>query len=80
MSARVQKWGNSLAVRIPKAFAAEAGLAADSLVDIRVEEGRVVLVPVPPRRYSLDNLLADITDDNQHQEVAFGSRMGSEAW
>jgi antitoxin MazE len=80
MTARIQKWGNSLAVRIPKAFAVEAGLAANSLVEIRLVEGRVVLLPVTSRRYALDDLLADITDENLHQEVDSGPRMGNEAW
>jgi antitoxin MazE len=80
MTARIQKWGNSLAVRIPKAFAVEAGLAANSLVEIRLVEGRVVLLPVTSRRYALDDLLAGITDENLHQEVDSGPRMGNEAW
>lgn len=80
MRTRIQKWGNSLAVRIPKSFAAEVGLVDDSMVDIRVVNGQVVIVPVMPVPYTLDALLADVTDDNLHHEVPTEPAVGDEVW
>lgn len=80
MRTRVQKWGNSLALRIPKSFAAEVGLADDTVVDVAVVDGQLVVVPVPPVRYTLDALLADITDDNLHHEVPTEPAVGDEVW
>jgi len=80
MRTRIQKWGNSLAVRIPKSFAAEVGLVDDSVVDVRVVDGQVVVVLVSPMRYTLDTLLADVTDDNRHDEVPIEPAMGDEVW
>jgi antitoxin MazE len=80
MRTRIQKWGNSLAVRIPKSCAAEVGLVDDSVVDVRVVNGQVVVVRVSPVRYTLDALLADVTDDNLHDEVPTEPAMGDEVW
>lgn len=80
MRTRVQKWGNSLALRIPKSFAAEVGLADDTVVDVAVVDGQLVVVPVPPVRYTLDALLADITDENLHHEVPTDPAVGDEVW
>jgi antitoxin MazE len=80
MRTRIQKWGNSLAVRIPKSFAAEVGLVDDSVVDVRVVDGQVVVVLVSPVPYTLDALLADVTDDNLHHEVPTEPAMGDEVW
>jgi antitoxin MazE len=78
MKARIQKWGNSLALRIPKTFASEAGLEADSPVEISVEEGRLVIAPVKP--ITLDELLARVTKENLHGEIQTGPAVGKEAW
>lgn len=79
MQARIQKWGNSLAIRIPKPFAVEVGLEQNSLVVVSVSEGKLVLEPVKSS-YSLDELLADVTKDNLHQEIGTGPPVGNEAW
>ncbi len=79
MQARIQKWGNSLAVRIPKPFALEVGLEQNSLVTVSVSEGKLLLEPVKPS-YSLQKLLAEITPDNLHQEVGTGPAVGNEVW
>lgn len=80
MQAQIQKWGNSLAVRIPKAFADEIGLEADSLIELRLEDGRIVLLPQVPAQYNLDDLLSQITDDNRHDEVDTSPATGNEVW
>jgi antitoxin MazE len=80
MLAKIQKWGNSLALRIPKAFAEEAGLDNDSAVEIRVVDGEIHIVPVQENRYELEALLAEVTADNLHEEVDTGHAMGNEVW
>jgi antitoxin MazE len=82
MRVAVQKWGNSLAVRIPRALAEEVGIERGSQVELAVEQGRLVAVPLRPRasRYTLDELLAQVTDENVHDEVDFGPPVGKERW
>ena len=58
MKTRIQKWGNSLALRIPKAFAAEAGLRADGAVELTLVEGTLVVQPIKSSSIMLDELLA----------------------
>ena len=77
---RVQKWGNSLALRIPKPFADATGLTANSPVEIRVEDGQLVIRPLARPDLTLDDLLAGITDANLHGEVDSGAPAGGEAW
>ena len=79
MQARIQKWGNSLAIRIPKPFALEVGLEQNSLVAVSIQEGKLLLEPIKPT-YSLEELLAEVTTDNVHHEVETGSAVGNEAW
>jgi antitoxin MazE len=76
---KVQKWGNSLAVRIPKPFADGAGLKASSEIEISLEKGEVRLAPVRPR-WKLRQLLAGVTKKNRHGEVDSGAGVGREAW
>jgi antitoxin MazE len=78
MQSKVQKWGNSLALRIPKSFATEIGLADESTVELSLIEGKLVITPLP--NYSLDALLANITTDNIHNEQGFGISEGNEVW
>lgn len=80
MKTRVQKWGNSLALRIPKSFAAEAGLCADAPVELSLVEGRLVIRPLGPESLSLDELLAGVTDQNLHGEWDTGPAVGREVW
>jgi antitoxin MazE len=81
MKIRVQKWGNSLAVRIPKAFAIEVHLKADALVDLSLADGKLVLQPVEEDPIpTLDELLARITPENLHAETDWGPPMGRETW
>jgi antitoxin MazE len=80
MRVEIQKWGNSLAVRIPKAIAVESKICQGSAVDLTLEKGRVVLSPVKALEYSLDELLAGVRKDNLHEEVDTGVAIGREAW
>jgi antitoxin MazE len=80
MKSRIQKWGNSLALRIPKSFAIEAGLCEDTPVDLSVTEGKLVVQPHGEELLSLDRLLAEITDENLHGEWDTGPTVGKEIW
>jgi antitoxin MazE len=80
MLTKVQKWGNSLALRIPKAFALDAQLENDSLVEISIVDGQIIVKPVSAPNWTLDELLAGITKKNIHSEVDTGSAVGNEAW
>jgi antitoxin MazE len=80
MRAKVQKWGNSLAVRIPKAIAELVELADGREVELSVEEGKMIVQPARKRRYTLDELVAGITDENRHDEIGTGPSVGNEAW
>jgi antitoxin MazE len=80
MKTRVQKWGNSLAVRIPKAFAEEAGLDDGSPVDISQTDGTLVVNPIREKRPTLAQLLDRVNDGNIHSEQDTGRRTGREVW
>jgi antitoxin MazE len=68
MKNRVQKWGNSLAVRIPRSFALDLGLAINTPVLMGLEEGALVVRPDKERIWDLDALLARVTAENLHSE------------
>jgi len=78
MVAKVQKWGNSLAVRIPRSYARDAGLTSGSAVDISIRDGKIVVAPPRRRRYRLDELLKSVTKKNLHQEIDTGRPLGRE--
>lgn len=80
MRTRIQKWGNSLALRIPKALAAEVHIEQDSLVEISLVEGKLILEPVAEPAWTLEELLAGVTEQNLHGEVDTGPATGREAW
>lgn len=80
MRTRVQKWGNSLALRIPKSFATEVGLQDDSPVEVSLVSGKLVVAPVAGPKVTLEQLLAQVTEDNLHHEVDTGPSVGNEAW
>ena len=80
MKTRVQKWGNSLALRIPKSFALEVGLQSESPVEISMEDGKLVITPVAKPELTLKQLLAKVTPENIHHEVETGPASGKEAW
>ncbi len=80
MRTHVQKWGNSLALRIPKSFAAEAGLQKESSVELSLVNGKLVVTPISKPKPSLQQLLAGVTEENVHHEVATGPAAGNETW
>ncbi len=80
MKVQIQKWGNSLALRIPKSFAVESKIDQGSVVDVSLENGKIVVQPAVEQEYTLDELLAGVTKDNLHGEVDFGPPVGKEVW
>lgn len=80
MQITVKKWGNSAAVRIPAFILAAAHVALDQTVEVREEQGRIIIEPVRSKTYSLDALLDDITPANLHPSIDTGAPMGQEVW
>ena len=80
MQVRVQKWGNSLAVRIPKPLAEDAEVKEGTVLNLAVSEGKVIAVPVRKKKLSLKQMLAQVTRKNLHAEVDSGSPVGREIW
>lgn len=80
MKTKVVKWGNSLGLRIPKAFAEEVKVTEGSVVELSLEDGRLVMRLVTQPEYSLEELLGGITDTNLHSEVDSGDPVGGEEW
>lgn len=80
MEAVIRKWGNSPALRLPSAALKAAGYALEQKVELVVSRGRIVIQPSEHVTYSLDALLADITEANAHGEFGFGKPVGKEAF
>ena len=80
MRTRIRKWGNSLALRIPQAFAKEVRVEHGSEVDLSLVEGKLIIAPLPEVPTTLAELLEGITDSNLHGEVDSGPAVGEEAW
>ncbi len=80
MRANIQKWGNSLAVRIPNSLAEQAHITQGSLVEIKIVDDVLQIKPVAPQQYTLAALLEGITKENLHDEVDTGEAQGKEVW
>ncbi len=79
MKATVQRWGNSLAIRIPKAFAEQADIKEATEVDIAIQGNTIVISPAP-KEWTLEELLKGITPSNKPKAVDWGSPVGKEVW
>ena len=84
MKVKFLKWGNSLALRVPKAFAQELGASVGKAANMEVRDGKLIVELAKPnrrrRRYTLDQLVAGITPKNRHRELELGPPVGSEVW
>lgn len=79
MRTKIQKWGNSLALRIPKAFAKETNISDKSIVNLSIEDHHLVISPIDELdEYELDSLLSQIDQTNIHIEIDFGQPVGKE--
>jgi antitoxin MazE len=79
MKTQIGKWGNSLAVRIPGAWARSLDLKEGMELDVSLQDGGLLLRP-RPKAYTLEELVAQITPENVHGETDWGPAVGSEAW
>ena len=77
MKVAFQKWGNSLALRVPKVVAREIGASDGKTAEMSVRDGKLVIEVTKPkrrkRRYTLDELVAGITPENRHEEIDWGA-------
>src|SRR5882672_2323857 len=80
MHVSIQKWGNSLALRIPRAIAQDLSLGQGVMVDMKLNKKTLTLTPLSKRRESLKTLLSRITKHNLHKEIGTGKPVGREVW
>jgi antitoxin MazE len=80
MKTMVQRWGNSLVLRIPKTFAEEISVREGDEVEMNVTKRRLVVAPRSPRDYHLADLVAEIRPGNLHKSVVTGEPWGNEVW
>ncbi|MBC8393019.1 MAG: AbrB/MazE/SpoVT family DNA-binding domain-containing protein [Deltaproteobacteria bacterium] len=80
MQTKIQKWGNSLALRIPKSFALSVNIKHDELVDLSIDRGKIIITPTTEKEYSLDELLKGVSKNNLHTELDTGAPVGKEIW
>jgi antitoxin MazE len=80
MRVSIQKWGNSLALRIPRSMATESNINKGSYVDLRSVDGKLVIDPVKETEYKLEDLLKKVSEKNIHFEIDTGNPVGKELW
>ena len=80
MQTKIKKWGNSLALRLPKLFALSANLKLNKLVDLSIDKGSIIITPIDEKEYSLENLLEGVSENNLHGEFDAGAPVGKEIW
>ncbi|MEZ5275200.1 MAG: AbrB/MazE/SpoVT family DNA-binding domain-containing protein [Opitutaceae bacterium] len=80
MKTKVARWGNSLALRLPKKMAVSQGLSEGSDVEVVESGDGLVLRPIVSKTYRLSDLLAAVNEDNRHDEYQTGPAKGGEVW
>jgi len=81
MLIKVMKWGNSLALRIPHAFAREIRISENDKVNLTLEDGKLSIEPAPDYlSFDLKDLLEEVNEDNVHYEIDSGKPRGKEIW
>ncbi len=80
MRTKVQKWGNSLVIRIPKLFAQNICIKNDDSVNLLVDKGKLIVSPMIDEQYTLKELLSGVTANNVHHEIDMGKPVGEEIW
>ncbi len=76
---KVSMWGNSLGIRLPQTIIQQVDLHEGALVNISTENNKIILTPARPK-YTLDELLKNVTPDMQHDELDWGEAVGEENW
>jgi antitoxin MazE len=80
MQVLIKKWGNSASVRIPATVMAAASISVDQAVDVREENGRIVIEPIRAPSYDLNDLLAQMAPETFPDDADFGAPVGDEVW
>lgn len=80
MKTAVRRWGNSLALRIPRAYASEVRISEGSKVELTMKSGSLVVRPISRQRHSLAELLRRVTPANRHESISTGAHVGQESW
>ena len=80
MRTQVKLWGNSLALRLPRSLADEVKIGLDTVVEVSVRKGNLVVAPVLRKKLTLKELVDGITDENRHEEITTGPSVGNEVW
>ena len=80
MITKVQKWGNSLAVRIPRSVAEDTHLKPGESVNLASHDGKIVIAAARQHKFKLADLLKEVTSRNKHEEIATGNPVGREVW
>jgi len=79
MRAQVLKWGNSLAVRIPKTIAEEANMNAGDALEMEIADQDSILLQKIGKTPTLAQLVSQITTENRYSEIPAGPEIGKEA-
>ena len=77
MQVLLSKWGNSLGLRLPKALTAEIGVAEGQKVDVRAENGRLIVEPLR-KRLTLEELMENVTPEAMREAWDWGEDVGRE--
>jgi len=80
MQTKIKKWGNSLALRIPKLLALDVNLKQNELVNLSIDKNSIIITPIGEKEYSLEKLLKGVTKSNLHGEFDTGEPVGKEVW
>jgi len=82
MLTKMQKWGNSQGLRIPKIILEETKIGVGDEVEVLVKSGKIIVEPIlkPPKKYDIRELVSQITEDFQHSEYDWGKPQGKEEW
>ena len=80
MRVKVQKWGNSMALRIPKPFADQTSIKLGTFVDLSIDDGKLVIEPIQQEDYDLKTLLSEVKESNLHKEYLSDKPTGKEIW
>jgi len=80
MQTKIKKWGNSLALRIPKLLALDVNLKQNKWVDLSINKDSIIITPIGEKEYSLEKLLKGVTKNNLHGEFNTGAPVGKENW
>ncbi len=80
MRVKIQKWGNSFALRIPKSFANQTSIKLGSSVDLSIQEGKLIIEPITQEEYDYKTLISEVKESNLHKEYLSDKPKGRELW